>query len=105
MKLDGSVYPDLEEPPHELQTDEEKADYLARICAAWDFGIVPDRDVFTLFAGWRTIFDQFPVPDSPAFNAFCQYFGWPHGAGRIFKAQYEVLDARDGRKDPYRDVV
>ncbi len=105
MNLDGSVYPDLDSPPIDLPTDEAKADYVARICGAWDFGILPDRETFALFATWRLIFERFPVEDSPSYHAFCQRYGWPHTTGRIFKAQYEILDGRDGRTDPYRDLV
>ena len=105
MTLDGSVYPDRDAPPTTLDTDEEKADYVARICGAWDFGILPERDTFRLFASWRHIFERFPIDDSPAFHAFCHRYGWPHGSGRIFRAHYEVLDARDGRRDDYQDVV
>lgn len=35
--IDHSVYPDLENLPEELVTPEDKADYIQRICAAWDF--------------------------------------------------------------------
>ena len=105
MNLDGSVYPDLDAVPDDLTTDGDKADYVARICGAWDFGILPERETFNLFASWRSIFEKFPIEDSPAYHAFCQRYGWPHGVGRIFKAQYEILDAREGRKDQYQDVV
>jgi hypothetical protein len=97
--VDASVYPDRDRPPS-LETDEEKADYVARICAAWDFGIVPDRETIALLANWRAIFERFPLTDSPAYHALCARFGWPHGHGRIFKARYEIADAREGRTDP-----
>lgn len=105
MNLDGSVYPDLEEPPSDLPTDEDKADYVARICGAWDHGVLPDRRTFELLSGWREIFERFPITDSPAFHAFCERFGWPHGTGRIFRAQYEILDAREGRTDPCQGMI
>jgi hypothetical protein len=105
MNLDGSVYPDLDEPPEDLPTDEDKADYLSRVCAAWDHGVMPDRSTFELFRGWRTIFERFPVSDSPSFHAFCQRFGWPHGEGRVFRAKYEILDQREGRVDPCADMI
>ena len=41
--LDHSVYPDMDEPPAVLETDEAKADYVHRICAAWDYGVIPTR--------------------------------------------------------------
>jgi len=38
--LDATLYPDVD-PPTELITLAEQVDFLARLCAAWDFGIVP----------------------------------------------------------------
>ena len=76
IHIDQSVYPDLDEPPMELPDDFAKADYLHRICTAWDFGIMPDRATFDLFSGWIEIFDQFPVITSPAYHTFRSRFGW-----------------------------
>lgn len=39
--IDGALYPDLDEPPAQLKTPEERADFIARLCSAWDFGILP----------------------------------------------------------------
>ena len=41
MTIDGSLYPD-QEPPRELRALGDRIDYLHRLCAAWDFGILPD---------------------------------------------------------------
>ena len=98
--MDGSVYPDIGAIPT-LSTPAEKTDYVMRVCAAWDYGIVPDLATFRLFAGWSDIFTRFPVRDSPAYHAFCEYFGWPHTHGRIFRARYEILDQLEGRDDDY----
>lgn len=38
--LDGTLYPDLN-PPDNLPTLAEKVDFLARLCSAWDFGLIP----------------------------------------------------------------
>lgn len=38
--IDGTVYPDRE-PPTALVTLAEQVDFLARLCAAWDMGILP----------------------------------------------------------------
>ena len=61
-QLDLTVYPDLDSPPTELVEPGERADYVHRICSAWDFGIVPERRTFDLFRGWRTTFDRYPIP-------------------------------------------
>lgn len=39
--IDGTLYPD-QEPPRELLTLAEQVDFLARLCAAWDFGLLPE---------------------------------------------------------------
>lgn len=77
IEIDQSVYPDLDPPPKSLETMEEKADYVHRICSAWDFGVHPDAATFELFAGWRDVFDRFPVKTSPAYHAFRSWFHWP----------------------------
>lgn len=53
--LDASVYPDMDVPPEELRSDEEKADYLQRICSAFDFGIFPEREDWQRLSEWRDI--------------------------------------------------
>jgi hypothetical protein len=99
--IDHSVYPDLDHPPDELPTAEDKADYVARICAAWDFDVVPTPETFTLFAEWREVFDRFPLPHSPAYAAFRTIFGWPQlPGGSVLEADYERADRRAGRQLP-----
>ena len=60
MIIDRSVYPDID-PPDVLSSPEERADYLHRICAAFDFGVFPEEADWTTFAGWRDVFDRFPL--------------------------------------------
>ena len=67
--IDTSVYPDLDELPTDLVAPEAKADYVARICGAWDFCIVPERETFQLFCGWRDVSDSFPLLHSAAYAA------------------------------------
>lgn len=38
--LDGVLYPDIE-PPDNLLILADKVDFLARLCSAWDFGLIP----------------------------------------------------------------
>jgi hypothetical protein len=93
------------EAARSLDTAEARADFVHRICGAWDYGVVPTRETFEMLSGWREVFERFPIRDSPAFHAFCERFGWPHGHGRITRARYEVLDAREGRTDPFAGTV
>jgi len=74
--LDESVYPEMDEPPEVLETMEAKADYVHRICSAWDYGVHPEPEAFTLLARWKNVFDHYPVLTSPAYHAFRAWFRW-----------------------------
>lgn len=101
MYIDHSVYPDLEVPPDRFHDDAERADYIHRICAAWDFGIVPEVETFDLLGDWRQVFDRCPLPHSPAYHAFRAWFGWPAAEkGTVLDTYAEWLDRREQRDDP-----
>lgn len=101
MYIDHSVYPDLQELPQELVDERDRADYVHRICGAWDFGIVPEWETFELLGGWRSVFDRFTLPHSPAYHAFRSWFGWPAvEKGTVVETYAERLDRREGRSDP-----
>jgi hypothetical protein len=91
----------------DFSTIEAQADYIARLCGAWDFGIIPTRETFALLSSWRDAFDTFPVPASPAYAAFRSWFGWPPiPQWPPLQADYEPIDARDGRgEDQCRDLI
>ena len=44
--LDTTLYPDVE-PPEEMTTLADQVDFIARLCAAWDFGVVPYLETVT----------------------------------------------------------
>lgn len=73
--MDYSVYPDIFGQVN-LDSDEAKADYVHRICAAWDFGVLPTDETFELFRNWEHIFRKYPYHSSPAYQAFQEYYGW-----------------------------
>lgn len=101
MYIDHSVFPDLDRPPADLESMEKRADYVQRICAAWDFGVVPEWETFRLFSAWREVFDAHALPDSPAYHAFRSWFGWPAvQGGTVLQTSAERLDRREGRTDP-----
>lgn len=66
---------DRDIPPGSLDSPEGKADYVQRICAAWDHGVPPDARTFELFSGWKNVFDRFPIVTSPAY-AVRAWFRW-----------------------------
>lgn len=95
MTLDYSLFPDVAELPETLPTDGDKADYVARVCGAWDFGLVPSIETFQLLRTWPHIFDHFRITGSPSYVAFRTLYGWPTiDCGTVQTARYERLDAR-----------
>jgi hypothetical protein len=107
--IDQSVYPDLDEPPAVLETLEAKADYVQRICAAWDYGVLPEPETFTLFARWKEVFDRYPVVASAAYHAFRIWFGWepmpyPENVS-LPTPRYVHLDRLEEREDPCEGMI
>ena len=105
--LDHSVFPDLADPPAELIAPADKADYLQRVCAAFDFGVFPERYDWLRFAGWKAVFDACPLPDSPAYHAFRAWYGWdavPRGTC-VLEPVWRIQDRREGRHDPCEDFI
>jgi len=93
FEIDHSVYPDVDQLSASLETIEDQADYMARVCGAWDFGVIPTDDTFWLFSGWRTVFDRFPMLHSPAYAAFRSQFGWIKlSGGSVLQANFERID-------------
>jgi hypothetical protein len=67
--IDGTLYPDTD-PPKVLNTLATRVDFLARLCAAWDFGILPDADAVAEIRrpGWREAVDTCRLLTSPAYH-------------------------------------
>lgn len=110
MYIDHSVYPDVAPLPDVLITEEQRADYVERICGAWDFDVFPERETLELFRGWKEIFDRYPLPYSPAYHTFRRIFGWEDvafpEAGVVRQLPYEILDRLEGRDpDPCERIV
>lgn len=110
MYIDGTVYPDLPEPPVILETPWDKADYVHRICTAWDFHILPEQETLDLFSQWKDVFDRFPIVTSPGYHAFRAWFGWeripcpPHLHGP--EPLYRILDRLEDRpEDPCEHMI
>ena len=110
MHIDASVFPDVDSPPQALDSPEDKADYVHRVCAAWDYGVPPDAETFALFCAWKDIFDRFPIVTSPAYHAMRAWFRWeavpvPPGL-HAPTPRYQQYDELEGRPaDPCEDWV
>jgi hypothetical protein len=76
--LDGSLYPDMEPPPAPWSLS-DCVDYLARLCASWDFGVLPDpRTVEELRRPeWREAVDACRLLTSPVYHLLRKWHGLP----------------------------
>lgn len=76
--IDGALYPDTE-APEELGTLAERVDCLARLCAAWDFGLLPDRETVEEIRrpAWREAVDATRLLTSPAYHLLRTWHGLP----------------------------
>jgi len=67
--IDGALYPDTE-PPETLDTLADRVDFLARLCAAWDFGVLPYPETVAEIRRpeWREAVDACRLLTSPAYH-------------------------------------
>lgn len=76
--LDGSLYPDTD-VPESLDSLADQVDFLARLCAAWDFGILPRKDTVTEIRkeGWKTAVNACRLLTSPAYHLLRRWHNLP----------------------------
>ncbi|NOZ05699.1 MAG: hypothetical protein GXP41_05020 [Chloroflexi bacterium] len=76
--IDGALYPDTE-PPEEIRTLADRIDFLARLCAAWDFGLLPDAETVAEIRRptWREAVDDCRLLTSPAYHLLRSWHGLP----------------------------
>jgi len=76
--IDGALYPDTE-PPATLDSLAERVDFLARLCAAWDFGFLPDPETVAEVhrPEWREAVDACRLLTSPAYHLLRSWHGLP----------------------------
>lgn len=76
--IDGGLYPDMT-PPRVLDTFAERVDFVARLCAAWDFGRLPDTAVVNEIrqATWRDVVEACRLLTSPAYHLLRRWHGLP----------------------------
>ena len=74
FQIDGSLYPDTETPAR-LEIMSDRIDFLARLCAAWDFGRLPDRDTIQTIrsAEWRDAVEACQLLTSPSYHLLRQW--------------------------------
>ena len=67
--IDGTLYPDTEIPTT-IDDLRGQVDFLARLCSAWDFGVLPTVETVAEIrrSTWREAVDQCRLLTSPAYH-------------------------------------
>jgi hypothetical protein len=78
FQVDGALYPDVD-PPNTLETREDKIDFIARLCSAWDFGLLPDWEtvVEVRKESWREAIDACNLLTSPTYHLLREWHQLP----------------------------
>lgn len=76
--IDGALYPDAD-PPATLEGLEDRVDFLARLCAAWDFGRLPDAQVVAEVrrSEWRPAVEACRLLTSPTYHLLRSWHDLP----------------------------
>jgi hypothetical protein len=74
--IDGALYPDMEVPAS-LSSLAERVDYLVRLCGAWDFGLLPERETIAEIRqpDWREAVDATRLLTSPTYHLVRSWHG------------------------------
>lgn len=77
-QIDGSLYPDMN-PPVRLRSLAEQADFVARLCAAWDFGYLPEWETVVEIRSdaWRQAVDVCRLLTSPTYHLLRRWHKLP----------------------------
>jgi hypothetical protein len=76
--IDGTLYPDTD-APDQLESLSDRVDFLARLCSAWDFGILPYPETVqeVRCTRWREAVDATRLLTSPAYHLLRRWHGLP----------------------------
>jgi hypothetical protein len=76
--IDGTLYPDTE-IPSSINDLPERVDFLARLCAAWDFGLLPKIETINEIRrpSWCEAVDQCRLLTSPAYHLVRSWHNLP----------------------------
>jgi len=74
--IDRALYPDTQ-PPEALETLADRVDFLARLCAAWDFGLLPDPATVAevRHPEWHEAVDACRLLTSPTYHLLRAWHG------------------------------
>ncbi len=76
--IDGALYPDVN-PPRALTSSDDRVDFLARLCAAWDFGVLPEPETLVEIRKyeWREAVDECNLLTSPTYHLLRTWHSLP----------------------------
>lgn len=76
--IDATLYPDTD-PPSSVATLADKVDFLARLCGAWDFGVLPTAATIAEVrrAEWRSAVEDCLLLTSPTYHLLREWHGLP----------------------------
>jgi hypothetical protein len=76
--IDGALYPDVDAPAN-LDSLSGKVNFLARLCSAWDFGILPSAELVAEIRkpDWRVAVDECRLLTSPAYHLLRRWHQLP----------------------------
>lgn len=74
--IDGTLYHDVD-PPTELCNLADRIDFLARLCSAWDFGLLPREDTIAEVRRdeWREAVEECRLLTSPTYHLLREWHG------------------------------
>jgi hypothetical protein len=78
FQIDGSLYPDTD-PPSTLESLADRVDFLARLCGAWDFGLLPDWDTIAEVRRplWKEAVEKCALLTSPTYHLLRKWHELP----------------------------
>lgn len=78
FRIDGSLYPD-EAAPETLEGLPARIDFLARLCASRDFGVLPDWETLEEIRrpSWREAVDRTALLTSPVYHLLRRWHRLP----------------------------
>lgn len=76
--LDTSLYPDVDVPEN-FDDLSDRTDFIARLCAAWDFGLLPNTVTVVEIRkeNWKSAVDWCGLLTSPAYHLLRRWHGLP----------------------------
>jgi hypothetical protein len=76
--IDGTLYPDMA-TPESLEGLDERVDFLARLCSAWDFGLLPSSVLVARIRqpDWHEAVNQCRLLTSPSYHLLRQWHHLP----------------------------